>query len=847
MLDCGQTRTEWERKITDAFNGFSIKWSGDSPGRGQGSSGTCPSCKGRGKLQVLISGDTFAATCHGGSKCSFGEIMRSVGLSESDGFYKRGDGEDRVETSAIERQMKGLTDPQKKLNSEFSKISGENVMKAIKSSDGGWDKFREHLEKKGHETMLVSRIRQEVLPDFDPHHYAKLASDWGVSSDALFDLEIVHDGNEWLCPEYGFRDGGWVQVGYHRRPIKLHVQGTHRGLTIPTSIRLKRDLLGDLFIVEGVSCTAALLTVGLQAVGKPSNVAGKEDLITFLESHKEAILSGKLTIISMGENDETPDGKWPGRDGAVSIALAIDTAFGPNTARLALPKSGFKDSREVLNEMIGKCGLDPNSLYWASKGAPDEKSSQSVEFALTSIQERFKGGLQWPNGDEETRGAIGIQGGGLGEQEGRVDELASLIPEAALPLMVDRIVERLRIRDCLIGKFIRDNENTAPIPQPRLALFSGLATGGALLSRKVKFGSTRPNVYLCAIGPSGCGKEWTRTVPASCLEAANPSVKHLPKPRSEAAVLTHLKSHPKLICFWDEIGEMLPDLTGKSKHSASHIRGISGALTETFTSSHKRNAHISAYADPEKDIVLDRPCLSIFSTTTPHQFKNGITLESAVNGFWGRWLLVEAPEVDLEPKSEVQDYIPSPDILDILAAWEGLGDLVSESVGLEADIPADAQAKKALASFTHEMFEIKKTIPKDNPLRVLFRNDYASKIALILACCRSWPQGQDISKIEITKDDAEIACDIVRYSQTLLFWRLGGISDSEHEHNVKDVLDVIKKIHAGGRAAPTLKLISDRRLGLKLRELEDILRQLCVTGRVQKQVSTRGKDCYVPL
>ena len=75
---------------------------------------------------------------------------------------------------------------------------------------------------------------------------------------------------------------------------------------------------GPILLVEGGSDTAALMTIGLNAVGRPSNL------------RRRGLLEGSLIdashereIVVIGERDEKHDGKWPGRDGAVRTATRL--------------------------------------------------------------------------------------------------------------------------------------------------------------------------------------------------------------------------------------------------------------------------------------------------------------------------------------------------------------------------------------------------------------------------------------------------------------------------------------------------------------------------------------------
>jgi len=96
---------------------------------------------------------------------------------------------------------------------------------------------------------------------------------------------------------------------------------------------------GPILLVEGGSDTAALMTIGLSVVGRPSNTAGVKLLIDLL---CEADIDREIVVI--GERDEKADGRWPGRDGAISTAKQLAENLERPVAWSLCP-DGAKDTR----------------------------------------------------------------------------------------------------------------------------------------------------------------------------------------------------------------------------------------------------------------------------------------------------------------------------------------------------------------------------------------------------------------------------------------------------------------------------------------------------------------------
>lgn len=173
-----------------------------------------------------------------------------------------------------------------------------------------------------------------TTPDFAALHgtfsndraaLARFAAELGVSTDALAALDVRH----WPaknCLSFPMRDLTGRITGLRYRHVatgrKWSAKGSHDGLfyaTLPTE---------NLVITEGPTDTAAALSLGLNAVGRSSCLAGTELLVKLVRSRGFP----SVTIIA--------DGDAPGWNGAKRLAAAL-----PVPARLILPPPGIKDLR----------------------------------------------------------------------------------------------------------------------------------------------------------------------------------------------------------------------------------------------------------------------------------------------------------------------------------------------------------------------------------------------------------------------------------------------------------------------------------------------------------------------
>jgi len=133
---------------------------------------------------------------------------------------------------------------------------------------------------------------------------SRLAADLGVSAESLRKLSVGWDGGAWVFP---MRDHEGRIIGIRRRfpdGAKRAVLGSRNGLFIPTDLRLT----GQLLIAEGESDCAALLSLDLNCIGRPSCLSGGRLL--------SKLAHGRDTVIVADRDD-------PGQRGAARLASVL--------------------------------------------------------------------------------------------------------------------------------------------------------------------------------------------------------------------------------------------------------------------------------------------------------------------------------------------------------------------------------------------------------------------------------------------------------------------------------------------------------------------------------------------
>ncbi len=159
----------------------------------------------------------------------------------------------------------------------------------------------------------------------------RLAVNLGVTVESLRRLQVgwSRARRGWSFP---MSDAGGRILGIRLRLAggkKLSVKGGREGLFIPSDLHVDG---GRLLVCEGPTDTAALLDLGLAAVGRPSCTGGVKLLVELVKQRRPA-----ETII-------VADTDAPGQRGAENLA-AVLVAYAA-AVRVIAPSAGVKDARD---------------------------------------------------------------------------------------------------------------------------------------------------------------------------------------------------------------------------------------------------------------------------------------------------------------------------------------------------------------------------------------------------------------------------------------------------------------------------------------------------------------------
>jgi hypothetical protein len=157
-----------------------------------------------------------------------------------------------------------------------------------------------------------------------------LALSLGLSLRSLERLGAGWNGSAWTFPMRDFRE---EIVGFRTRfddGRKLAIKGSRSGIFIPAErLRGPRE---EIWVVEGPTDCAAMLDMGINAIGRPA-CRGSETEI------KRWTMNMDVIVVA--------DADGPGVDGAEALTRTLRGSV--NSVRMVLPPMGLKDAREVLN------------------------------------------------------------------------------------------------------------------------------------------------------------------------------------------------------------------------------------------------------------------------------------------------------------------------------------------------------------------------------------------------------------------------------------------------------------------------------------------------------------------
>ena len=227
----------------------------------------------------------------------------------------------------------------------------------------------------------------QQIADSHRHHLGNeietLADKLGVSIESLHRIHTGFDSrlNQYTFPERNGR-GDIVGIATRRHDdSKRSIPGSSRAITVPDGWS---EFDTPILLVEGASDTAAAITLGIAALGRPGARAGIDHLADLL-----ADIPHNRPIVVVGERDQKPDGKWPGREGMIATGEQLTERLHRPVLQW-MPPENVKDIRSYIAP--GNIHSKDALLQMIDDTANVSNAPEKANFAAPIL----------PNGDERT-------------------------------------------------------------------------------------------------------------------------------------------------------------------------------------------------------------------------------------------------------------------------------------------------------------------------------------------------------------------------------------------------------------------------------------------------------------
>lgn len=225
-----------------------------------------------------------------------------------------------------------------------------HVLRYTPFTSGDWVPEKERALPE-HNEVLAIRARQ-WLAEVTNESVEELSTTLGVSDESINLLNIGWNQgmNAWTFPMFRVGSESHLRrlIGIKvrtRQGKKFCIKGSKQGLFIPNNFPES----GVVYVCEGESDTASLLTCGLRAVGRPSATGGVKLLGELLKNRQVVVCMDRDGI---------------GRKGANSLADYLKCHA--QDVRLLEPPEKYKDMREWLN------GEGKEQVYTTAKRVYEE-------------------------------------------------------------------------------------------------------------------------------------------------------------------------------------------------------------------------------------------------------------------------------------------------------------------------------------------------------------------------------------------------------------------------------------------------------------------------------------------
>lgn len=439
-------------------------------------------------------------------------------------------------------------------------------------------------------------------------------------------------------------------------------------------------------------------------------------------------------------------------------------------------------------------------------------------------------------------------------------------PKPPLPTQSTEVVKPLYVNDefppmprellepddpALQGNFIHATARwmleTAPYPQPELALVAAICVAATALGQKVQTGTgLRSNLYMVGVAETGQGKDHARKMVKKLLnDAGHGALVGAEEIASGPGLMTMMRDHGVALSQIDEFGLFLCAANG-SGASGSHDRTVLDAMMKLYSSAQDfivGKARADSRMNPRYEIRY--PNLVVHATTTSKPLFAGLTSEHMFSGFLNRMLVVFAPRRRMQRRDATPGLTPQ-GLIDWVKAcrtmMKGLAGVADNPI----TIPMTDSAKELFDQF-EEFCQDTMANTVDTGIDALWSRSWeiASKISMLMACAtQTSTQIQDTvnqNKLVVDFPHAVWAISLVKWITRQMASALkDNVADGEFDALLLDMKRVMRNYGGNGVTKRDIARHSAKFRNLTNKERDEALNTLMQQGDIEISVDFSG-------
>lgn len=384
--------------------------------------------------------------------------------------------------------------------------------------------------------------------------------------------------------------------------------------------------------------------------------------------------------------------------------------------------------------------------------------------------------------------------------------------------------------------------NSAPRPQPLLALAASVTALGAVMGRRYRSRTDiRTNIYALGLLDSGGGKDHARKCIKEALFAASLS-DYLGGNRiaSGQAILTSLYKHPIKMFQIDEFGMFVRGLG--QRNPPRYVTEISSTLLELYSSASGvfQGAEYANQDDRPREDIID-PCLAIYGVTAPKTFWGALESGAMHDGTLARFLVFEPDEAYPDKRSVGAIEVP----LSIVAGMQAIirGPESEESSGQFTainkpmirptvfEVPETAEAQEALERLSlDETAWLREQAGTGTNAIIARFFENSMKLALVRAIAAN-PNSPVIRETDVMWARTVVENCIMKLIKSADRF----IADNETEAGKKKILDVIARAGDSGITRSDLgQAVRSMRRRERIEAIQDLMDEGAIIARTFK-------------